>query len=193
MGFINIKIWREKRDLSPSRQFRRALKIKLDQAISEKYPECNFWYRSRVFKYSMIALLVVFFLGSSGIGAYAYSSPEVTEGGVLYPVKKVLENIEARTKRSPEAKARFNLKQIQRREAEKQVLEKKPRKEVQLRQLEDRISKNEEELEKINRELTTSTVKEQVQKRLQKKEEKLKEKIEKQQEKRLEIKQKNKS
>jgi len=193
MRFINLKIWQEKRGLTPDRRFKRALKTQLDQAFSEKYPECNLWYQTRVFKYSMVALLAVFFLGSSGVGVYAYSSPEVTEGAVLYPIKKAIENVEARTKRTPEARAKFKLKQIERREAEKSVLEKKPKKQMHLRNLEDRIAKNEEDLEKIDKELVTSTLKEQVQRRLQKKEEKLKEKNEKQQEKKIEIKLKNKN
>lgn len=190
MRLIKFKLWKEKQTLSPNRQFYRSLGRQLGHLWDETYPECNVWYRSRVFKYSMVAMLAVVCLGSSGVGVYAYSSPEVTDGTTLYPIKQAIEKIERRTKRSPEAVAKFNLKQIKRRELEKNVLEKKPGREVQLQKLEDRISKNEEDLEKLNKELTTSTLKDQVQERITKKAEKLKEKIEKQQEKRLEIKQK---
>jgi len=168
MKWLSYKLWKERNSLKPSCAFKLSLWKKLDKTWQETHIQCNFWYQNRVFKYSMVSLVILAVVASSGVGAYAYNSPEVTEGTKLYPIKRAIEKVEEKTKKTPEAKAKFYLKQIQRREVEKDKLEKKSKRQVQLQQLEEKINKTEEQLEKVNTDLVTSSLKDQVKQRLEK-------------------------
>lgn len=181
---LYYKLWKEKKDLAPRRSFKTSLKKELDNVWNLNHQTKLSWYKLPVFRFGLIAVCVLIFLASTGTGAYAYSSSNVTEGSLLYPVKKAVEKVEEKIKKTPVAKAKFYLKQIERRESERKVLEKrflnkpavKEKREVQLQQLEDKIDKTEQELEKINAELTTSSLKEQVKQRLEKRQIKLEKK-----------------
>lgn len=179
MKFLSFKLWKEKKALKPSRVFKLNLWKDLDNAWQRTHQRNNFWYQNRIFRYGMVALAVVTFFVSSGVGVYAYNSSGVTEGTALYPIKKAIEKVEEKTKKTPEAKARFYLKQIDRREAEKRILEKKNKKEIQLYQLEEKIKNNENKLLEITEQLASSTLKDELKQRLEKHQLKLKEKIEK--------------
>lgn len=124
MKWLFYKLWKENNALRPSRGFRSALWKKLDSAWQEIYQPKVFWYQMPVFKYSLVALVVLIVVGSTGVGAYAYNSPEVTEGTRLYGIKRAIERVEEKVveRRAPEIRAKFYLKQIERRETEKQVM-----------------------------------------------------------------------
>ena len=117
-----LKFLQIKKQLSPSKDFKHVLERKLSKAWDEQYKTVP-WYRVRVlYVGSALVALVIILIG--GGATYAYTSPEVTEGTVLYPVKKAMERVEEATKFTPEAKAKFILKTIERREAEKEELKK---------------------------------------------------------------------
>lgn len=80
----------------------------------EKKP--GFWLRP-VFRYALAPICLVLLLGL-GTGAYAYNSPGVNEHHPLYALKKGIEKVEKSLVSSPEKKAAYNLKQMQRRLAE---------------------------------------------------------------------------
>lgn len=148
-------LFREKRAFGPDKQFKRSLQKKLQTAWGELYPSRLMWYQMPAFKYSMVALAVLIFVSTTGVGAYAYNSPEVTEGTRLYGIKKVIENVEEKVveRRAPEVQAKFYLKQIERREAEKRIVERRRAHEVQLQKTEEKIERTEKKLEIINVEL----------------------------------------
>ncbi len=119
--------------------------------------------------------------GSISTGAYAYNSPEVTEGMALYPLKQALEQVEEAAAVTPEGKAKFYLKKIQRREAEKVVMERRHQKlekiDSQIKIVEDKLEKNNERLEKIK--VKDETLKFQIKERLENRLEKQRERLEK--------------
>ncbi|MBP6859454.1 MAG: hypothetical protein KBC69_02445 [Candidatus Magasanikbacteria bacterium] len=124
---MNLKtrynLYRIKKSLSPSSTFKASLHKNLDKAWEARYGK-TLWYQS-IGWYQAGAFAAVVLLLVGGGGAYAYSSPEITEGSALYPIKQAIETVEEVTKITPEAKAEFYLKKIERREAEKEILQKK--------------------------------------------------------------------
>ena len=124
---MNLKtrynLYTMKKSLSPSSVFKASLHKKLDTAWKAQYGKIP-WYQ-RIGWYQAGAFAVVVLLLVGGGGAYAYSSPEITEGSTLYPLKQAIETVEEVTRVTPEAKAEFYLKKIERREAEKEILQKK--------------------------------------------------------------------
>ncbi|MEK7680814.1 MAG: DUF5667 domain-containing protein [Patescibacteria group bacterium] len=145
-------IWKAKKSLSPDRVFKVALWKQLNSAWNQKYT-APVWFRMVWFQRAVAVAVVVLLLAGS-TGAYAYSSDEVTEGTALYPVKTVLENLEEKVKVNPEAKARFYLKQLKRREKEKSIMARKGFKiekvERFIERTEDRLEKTDQVIEKIN-------------------------------------------
>ena len=176
MKWLSYKLWKEKNALKPSRAFRSALWKKLDSAWQDAFQPKTLWYQIPVFKYSLVALAVLIVVGSSGVGAYAYNSSEVTEGTVFYPVKRAIERVEEKVveRRKPEVQARFYLKQIERREAEEKVMVKRGRVAEQIQKVEEKIERTEKRLEIINVKLNDasekvkdSVLKERIDKRLE--------------------------
>lgn len=179
---MNLKqrynLWKVKRSASPSGVFKRGLQKKLETVWNDRYAKKSYWFQARIFKFIATGMIVMLLAGSFGTGAYAYYSPEVTEGSILYPVKNTIEKIEEKTKRNPEAQAKFYLKQLQRREAEKKRLEEKSK---VGENLDTQIEKIGEKLEQINnklqnQELKDQKLKPQIEKRLQERKKMLEEK-----------------
>lgn len=179
---MNLKqrynLWKVKRSVSASGVFKRELQKKLIIAWNDKYTVKNYWFQTRIFKFTAAGMIAMLLAGSFGTGAYAYYSPEVTEGSMLYPVKNTIEKIEEKTKRNPEAQAKFYLKQLQRREAEKKRLEEKNK---VVENLDVQIEKIGEKLEQVNtklqnQELKDKQLKPQIEQRLQERKKMLEEK-----------------
>ena len=179
---MNLKqrynLWKVKRSVSPSGVFKRELQKKLETVWNDRYATKAYWFQTRIFKFTAAGMIAVLLAGSFGTGAYAYYSPEVTEGSVLYPVKNTIEKIEEKTKRNPEAQAKFYLKQLQRREAEKKRLEEKSK---VGENLDAQIEKIGEKLEQINTKLQNQELKDkklesQIEQRLQERKKMLEEK-----------------
>lgn len=112
-------LMKARRDLTPSREFKHALWKKLESQPG--FQSGLAWYH---LYYVKTAGLVAGVVGLTFVGTsvYAYNSASVTAGTPLYPIKVGLENIEEQTKLTPEDKARFLLKKMERREEEKKVI-----------------------------------------------------------------------
>lgn len=108
-------------DATPSRQFKRELWVKLDQAHNCLYPAAVVSWRRMV----AVPVVAVCIVVTMGMGTYAYASPNVADGDLLFPVKRGLENLEAKFHPSAEAKAEFEKRLIHRRVREGQVLRNK--------------------------------------------------------------------
>ena len=119
---IRYNLWRIKKDLNPSSQFKRELGASLSRRFDELHANHSVWHRIVVAKVTRIIIASSVGVSMVGTGAYAYNSPDVTVGTTLYPIKIGMENIVESTKTTPEAKAKFLLKKIERREAEKQTI-----------------------------------------------------------------------
>lgn len=179
---MNLKqrynLWKVKRFANPSNVFKRGLQKKLETSWNDKYAMRIYWFQTRIFKFTAAGMIAVILAGSFGTGTYAYYSPEVTEGSVLYPVKSTIEKIEEKTKRNPEAQAKFYLKQMEKREAEKKRLEEKKK---VVENLDVQIEKIGEKLEQINTKLQREDLKDkklkpQIEQRLQERKKMLEEK-----------------
>ena len=179
---MNLKqrynLWKVKRSASPSGVFKRELQKKLETVWNNRYATKIYWFQTRIFKFTAAGIIAVLLASSFGTGAYAYYSPEVTEGSALYPVKNTIEKIEEKIKRTPEAQAKFYLKQLQRREAEKKRLEEKTKR---VENLDMQIEKIGEKLEQMNTKLQEEQLKDkqlkpQVEQKLQERRKRLEEK-----------------
>lgn len=150
-----FKFWKLKRAAGPRAAFKRALSLKLNKAWQERYGAKVFWYQSTSLRFASAGVASLFLVFSAGVSAYAYTNPEVTEGTLLYPVKQTLEKIEESTKKTPESKTVFYIKQLDRREAEKKVLEKKRKSSVAT---EEKIKKIELGIETEEPRIATDTL-----------------------------------
>lgn len=147
-------LWRAKKELSPDKKFKVALERKLNAAWEEKYVTKFAWYQTAWIKRTAAFTSVVIIGSSLVTGAYAYTSPDVTIGTPLYQVKQQIEKVEEKVQVTPEAKAKFLLKQVERREAEAVVMKKRGQKldnlSTQIEKTEEKLQKAEQNLEKIN-------------------------------------------
>ena len=179
---MNLKqkynLWKVKRSANPSHVFKRGLQKKLETVWNGRYTTKVYWFQTRIFKFTAVSMIAVLLAGSFGTGAYAYYSPEVTEGSALYPVKNTIEKLEEKTKRNPEAQAKFYLKQLQRREAEKKRLEEKKKigenLDMQIEQIGEKLEQVNTKLQ--NQELKDKQLKPQIEQRLQERKKMLEEK-----------------
>lgn len=97
----------------PSKAFRDALWLQLSAEHACLYPEASVCsHRFRFAAAGLSALVVVFTMGT---GVYAYESPDVVDGHLLYFVKSSLESVEERLARTPEARAEFHSRMMARR------------------------------------------------------------------------------
>lgn len=123
-------LYKAQRSLNIERNFKADLFKKLNSAWDSVYNEKYAWYQTVWFKQAIGFVCAILIVASLGTGAYAYASPEVTEGTALYPIKLAVEGAEEAIKITPKAKAKFYLKQIKRREAEKAGLSVKKIREI---------------------------------------------------------------
>ena len=125
---MNLKtrfnLWKLKKSMGPSVAFKVSLHKDLVKSWDAKFGNTVPWYQLGM-RHAAAGFTAITLLLTGGGGVYAYNNPEVTEGSPLYSIKQAIETIEEVTKTTPEAKAKFYLKKIERREAEQQVLERK--------------------------------------------------------------------
>ncbi len=151
MRFTRLQFIRAQRLLTPARQSKHRVWNTLEREWdARQYPKYT-WYQAWWLRASVVAVLVMVVISTFGTAAYAYTSPEVTEGTALYPVKQALENAEEKLKFTPQAKAQFYVKKIQRRQAEKIVLERRNKK---IEKLDEEIKNTKIKLEKIDAKLS---------------------------------------
>lgn len=167
---ILYNLYQARRKLSPNKYFLRRLQSQLSTAWDEKNPGRNSWIVAPRFKFASVATAAILIACLVGTGVYAYNSPAVTEGTILYPLKQGLEKVEEITKTTPEAKVKFYLKKIERREAEKAVLVRRQQKldkiDAQISRVAQKLETAKEQLEKV--EVKDKTLRPKIQERLQK-------------------------
>lgn len=157
------------------------------------------WYEQTWFRLAGGVMAGILGFTAIGTGAYAYSNPEITEGTTLYPVKQAIEKVEERIKITQEGKAKFYIKKMERREAEREVLEIRSEDEIinittttvkiekkeKIKKTDSEIDKVEKELVKMKSELDEERdkkLKEKIEERLKKHQEWEKKRAEKQRE-----------
>ncbi len=112
-------IHRAKKESTPSKDFSARLWQRLDAELPAETR------REHVMSYARktaIGFAIMIPMLSVGTSVYAYSSPSVTEGTVLYPVKQSLEKVQLRFVQSPEARAEFHTTMLERRIQEAEIL-----------------------------------------------------------------------
>jgi len=119
---VEYNLRRHRQMLNPDKKFKQDLLCLLKKEWDAKHEVKTFWFQLSAVKYSMVALVILIVLASISTGAYAYVSPNVTEGTKLYGVKMILEKTEENFARTPEKHAELLLKQVKMREAERIVM-----------------------------------------------------------------------
>jgi len=97
---------------APRPEFRSALRAKLSAAYEARYPSAA---SSPLLKFAAAGVCVVVLFFGMGTGVYAYESPEVTPDHPLYFMKSGMEQMEGRFAKTPEARAKFHAKMMDRR------------------------------------------------------------------------------
>lgn len=117
----NTQLKNLKRSSAPRKEFKQALKAELSAEFDAAYPGMRLnWTRMLAAPVAVFVLVI-----TMGTGTYAYASPEVTPEHSLYPVKKTIERVEGEFQRTPEARAKFHARMMERRIAEAEVLQRK--------------------------------------------------------------------
>ena len=111
--FIKYQLSQMRKSIRPRRAFRADLWMRLSDAYQAQYQEAVVCIPRYRFAFVGISSVVLMF--GMGTGVYAYESPEVVEGHPLYFMKSGIEGVEARFARSPEARARFHARMMERR------------------------------------------------------------------------------
>ena len=145
MKFIRFSLYKIRRQISPKHETKSRIWKNLAKRWNDQ-PNQAVWFRTSLAPYSMAVIAALVVVASFGTGAFAYTNPDITEGNLLYPVKRAIENVEEKLQFTTEAKAEFYLKKIERREAEKRSLEKRN---IKSEKLEQEIDKVERKLEKF--------------------------------------------
>ena len=154
MKFLRYNLWQAKRRLSPAAVFRRALWQKLEASWNQRHLPNFSWYQTKLMRLGSVAMAGVMLAGSFGTSAYAYASSDVTDGTILYPVKQTLEGVEEKLQTTPEAKARFYLKQAGRREAEELVMGRRGK---NIENVQNKLEQVEEKIIDVEKRIATST------------------------------------
>lgn len=115
---LRFNLFKLKLTASPSRQFKAALRTRLQAAAAEQFNESSFASWTRPTWQRALAPISVALIALFSVSSYAYASPAVGEDSLLYPVKTNLERAESLFHRSPEAKAKFAARLVARRFAE---------------------------------------------------------------------------
>jgi len=113
-----------KRGLRPDDRFKESLRQELDRAWKTRYGSVP-WFQMVWFRYAAVPAMVLFLVVFAGTSAYAYTSPEVVEGNLLYPIKTVVEKVEETLSVTPAMKTKYYIRQLDRRYQEAAVVEKK--------------------------------------------------------------------
>lgn len=150
---IRYYLWKLKKASAPTRIFKDSLFVKLSSDYPTVFSEKITWHKI-CFRYAIVSLVIIIIAGMGGTSAYAYSSPEVTDDTLLYPLKQSIEKVEEHLQTTSEKKTQFYLKQLARREAERQVLLNKNKK---IEHVESKIKQVKKQLTSMVEKISTST------------------------------------
>jgi hypothetical protein len=110
MIWLYLNLRKLKKESSPSSEFKAELLAEILKSVDEVVI-----YRStRIFKYALAPISLALLLGV-GTTSYAYASPSVCHGHILYPLKTGVETMEKTFYRTPDAQAQFQMKSLERR------------------------------------------------------------------------------
>lgn len=116
MYFLKAKLKRLGREAGPSTAFKDELFLRL-------VPKPAVSYRQHAFRFAAVGMASLLVVLGGGTSAYAYSSDEVSDGHPLYPIKHGIEQIEGRFAATPEQRAEFHARMMQRRVSEAERLD----------------------------------------------------------------------
>jgi len=102
----------------PKKQFKKELRVDLCREFDCLYPSFVIRWRSAL----AMPLAVIVIIVTMGTGTYAYASPEVNQNHALFPVKHSIEQLEMQLMRSPEAKAQYHARMMERRLEEGEIM-----------------------------------------------------------------------
>ncbi len=114
MYFLKAKLKWFGRKARPSRAFTSALLSKLEPVAS---------YRQHAFRFATAGMAAVLVIFGTGTSVYAYSSPDVSDGHPLYPIKHGMEQLQERFAATSDQRAEFHADMMQRRMAEAERLD----------------------------------------------------------------------
>lgn len=80
-------------------------------------------YRQHAFRFAAVGMASVLVVFGTGTSVYAYSSPDVSDGHPLYPIKRGIEQVQERFAMSPDKRAAFHADMMRRRMAEAERLD----------------------------------------------------------------------
>lgn len=107
-----------KKDSSPQSEFKKSLWVRLDLEFDMLNPQSAMTWRQVL----AVPLVVFLLFMTTGTGVYAYSSSNVVDGDKLFTVKRGIEVAEKVLYRSPESKAIYRAKMMERRIDEGEIL-----------------------------------------------------------------------
>lgn len=108
MFWIARQLKRLRREATPSNAYKDAL---LRRILGSPAPR-------HAFRFAAVGIASVALIFGTGTGVYAYDSPKVVDGHPLYFVKQGLETVEGQFATTPEARARYHARMMERRMAE---------------------------------------------------------------------------
>lgn len=109
-----------KKETRPDKNFEQMLKFKLSEKFQEKHEKSGFFSGKWKFKTQLSSALLIIFCTSTTL--YAYNNDSVTNGNILYPVKRSAEQVEGIFANTPEQKTQYYNKMAKRRMNELTVL-----------------------------------------------------------------------
>lgn len=112
-------------DAKPDKNFEQMLKVKLRERFYEQYetPKVPFFKRIWKLKTQLVATFILVAFSSTTI--YAYGNDNITNGNILYPLKRTTENVEGVFATTPQAKTNYYNKMAKRRMRELTALQNK--------------------------------------------------------------------
>jgi|GEM_PF-2544988 len=112
-------------EAKPENNFEQTLKVKLRERFHAKYeqPKTPFFKKLWRFKIQLTSALVLVLFSSTTL--YAYNNDNVTNGHILYPLKRTTENVEGMFATTPQSKTTYYHKMAKRRMRELAVLKNK--------------------------------------------------------------------
>jgi hypothetical protein len=111
MIWLRLNLRKLKSESTPDKKFTIALKTELLKSVNG----VKVYRTTVVFRYALAPIALALMLGV-GTTSYAYASPKVCNGHLLYPIKSGVEQVEQTVfYRTPEAKVQYQVKTFERR------------------------------------------------------------------------------
>lgn len=120
---LNRQLKKLKERTSPKREFKRELWATLDKEYEDVYGPLPSAQPTRLmYRFAAVGIVVVVLFVATGTGVYAYNSPQVSEGHVLFPLKRSIERVECGFFRNPERFQACQARMVERRLNEAEIV-----------------------------------------------------------------------